>query len=223
MGLAQLEAVEVVSAEDPSVAVIWLHGLGADGHDFEPVVPLLLWPGAPAIRFIFPHAPMRAVTINAGMKMRAWYDIRNIGSQFEHDEMDIAASVGQVTALIEREQRRGIEPGRVFLAGFSQGGAVALHVALRYPHRLAGVIALSCYLLHVDRVQEESHAANGGLPVFMAHGTMDPMVPFALGESAASSLRRFGYPVDWHAYPVEHTVSAEEIGDIGAWLRQRLA
>jgi len=218
----QLEAVELTTGDDPCAAVIWLHGLGADGHDFEPVVPLLLWPGAPAIRFVFPHAPMRAVTVNAGMRMRAWYDILDISSERGHDEAGITQSVGQVAALIQREQRRGISPGRTVLAGFSQGGAIALHLALRYPHRLAGLIALSCYMLHGDRIKAEAHPVNRGLPVFMAHGRMDPVVPFNMGESAANSLRALGYAVDWHSYPLAHSVSAEEIGDIDAWLRQRL-
>ena len=220
--LPRLETVELDTGQDPSASVIWLHGLGADGHDFEAAVPLLLWPGAPAIRFVFPHAPIRAVTLNAGMRMRAWYDILSIDSERGHDEAGIAESVGQVAALIRREQRRGVAPDRVVLAGFSQGGAIALQLALRYPHRLAGLIALSCYLLQSGRIEAEAHPANRGLPVFMGHGTMDPLVPFGLGEAAAGTLRTLGYGVDWHAYPLEHSVSAEEFGDIGAWLRQRL-
>lgn len=220
--MPQLEAVEMSTGEDPSAAIIWLHGLGADGHDFEPVVPLLLWPGAPAMRFVFPHAPVRAVTVNAGMRMRAWYDILTIDSDRGHDAAGIDESLGQVAALIEREQRRGIAPNRVVLAGFSQGGAIALQLALRYPHRLAGLIVLSSYLLRADRIQAQAHAVNRGLPVFVAHGTMDPVVPFSMGESAAHTLRSLGYQVEWRSYPLAHTISAEEIGHIAVWLRQRL-
>lgn len=221
-GLPRLETVELSTGENPSVAVIWLHGLGADGHDFEPVAPLLLWPGAPAIRFVFPHAPVRAVTINAGMRMRAWYDVLSISSVRGHDETGIAESLQQVAALIGREQERGIAANRVVLAGFSQGGAIAIQLALRYPQRLAGLIALSCYLMHADRLQTEASAVNRGLPVFMAHGEMDPVVPFSWGESAARELSSQGYPVDWHAYPIEHSVSPEEIRHIGTWLSKLL-
>ena len=154
--------------------------------------------------------------------MRAWYDILSIDSDRGHDETGIAESVSQVAALIEREQNRGIVASRVMLAGFSQGGAIALQLALRYPQRLAGLIALSTYLLHADRVEAEARAENAGLPVFMAHGTMDPVVPFSMGEFAANRLRALGYMVEWRSYPQGHTVSAEEIGHIGSWLRQRL-
>jgi len=221
-GLPQLDTVELATGEHPSWAVIWLHGLGADGHDFEPVVPMLLWPGAPAIRFVFPHAPVRAVTVNAGMRMRAWYDIVSISSERGHDKKGIAESVAQVAALIEHEQRRGVAPARVVLAGFSQGGAIALQLALRYPHRLAGLIALSTYLLDADRIRSEAHPANRGLPVFIAHGTMDPVVPFGMGASAAHALRDLGYAVEWRSYQQGHAVGAEEISDIGAWLRQHV-
>jgi len=221
-GLPQLDTVELVTGENPSASIVWLHGLGADGHDFEPVVPFLLWPGAPSIRFVFPHAPMRAVTINAGMRMRAWYDVRSFDAERGHDENGIAESLAQVAALIRREQSRGIAPERVVLAGFSQGGAIAIQLALRYPHRLAGLIALSCYLLHGNRLQTQLNPANLGLPVFMAHGTMDPVVPFSWGESAARTIGSMGYPVEWHAYEIEHSVSPEEIRLIGAWLGQIL-
>jgi len=221
-GLSRLDAVELVTGANPAASIIWLHGLGADGHDFEPVVPFLLWPGAPSIRFVFPHAPVRAVTINAGMRMRAWYDVRSFDAERGHDEAGIAESLEQVAGLIQREQERGIPPGRVLLAGFSQGGAIAIQLALRYPHRLAGLIALSCYLLHASRLQTEADPANRGLPVFMAHGTMDPVVPFSWGESAARTLGSLGYPVEWHAYDIEHSVSPEEIRDIGSWLSRIL-
>lgn len=220
--ISPLETLEVSTGENPTVAVIWLHGLGADGHDFEPAVPLLVWPGAPAIRFVFPHAPVRAVTINAGMQMRAWYDVLSINSERGHDEAGIAESLEQVASLVKREEDRGIAVNRVFLAGFSQGGAIAMQLALRYPQRLAGLIALSCYLLHEDRLKSEASPANLKLPVFMAHGEMDPVVPFIWGESAAQSLRSLGYPVEWHKYPIAHSVSPQEIGHISDWLRRRL-
>jgi len=221
-GAPGLETVELNSGENPSAAIIWLHGLGADGHDFEPVVPLLLWPGAPAIRFVFPHAPVRAVTINAGMRMRAWYDVTGFSSERDQDEAGIAESLEQVAALIRREQERGIAADRLVIAGFSQGGAIAIQLALRYPQRLAGLIALSCYLLHADRLPSEASSANRGLPVFMAHGKMDPVVPFGWGETAAQKLRGLDYPVEWHDYPIGHSVSPEEIGHISVWLRRYL-
>lgn len=219
--LPRLETVELETGADPSAAVIWLHGLGADGHDFEPAVPHILWPGAPAMRFIFPHAPQRAVTINGGMPMRAWYDIRSIGFDRNQDAPGIEQSCNQVAALVEREQRRGIAPHRVVLAGFSQGGAIALQLGMRYPHRLAGIIALSTYLLDTQNSPANSHPVNQGLPVFLAHGSMDPVVPFAMGESAAKILRNWGYAVEWQTYPIMHTVSMDEIAHITAWLRQR--
>jgi len=220
--LPALETVELDTGPDPSFALIWLHGLGADGHDFEPVVPHLLWRGAPSIRFVFPHAPMRAVTLNAGMRMRAWYDIRSVGLDRNQDVAGIEQSCGQVAALVEREQRRGIAPHRVALAGFSQGGAIALQLGLRYPHRIAGLIALSTYLLDTSRSPADRHAVNQGLPIFMAHGRMDPLVPFHLGEAAAQLLQGWGYRVDWHTYPMAHAVCPDEIGHIAGWLRQRL-
>lgn len=174
------------------------------------------------MRFVFPHAPVRPVTVNAGMRMRAWYDILSLASDRGHDEAGIVQSTGQVADLIEREQRRGIPPERVVLAGFSQGGAIALQLALRYPHRLAGLVALSTYLLNASRTRAEAHLINQGLPVFMAHGAMDPVVPFSMGQSAAHELQAWGYPVDWHTYPIAHSVSPEEIAHMAAWLRQQL-
>ena len=222
-GLPRLDTVELVTGESPTASIIWLHGLGADGHDFEPVVPYLLWKNAPPIRFVFPHAPMRAVTINAGMRMRAWYDVKSFDAERGHDEAGIAESLGQVASLIEREQSRGVAADRIVLAGFSQGGAIAIQLALRYPRRLAGLIALSCYLLHGSRLQTEMNPANRQLPVFMAHGTMDPVVPFGWGESAARTMGSLGYPLEWHAYEIEHSVCPEEIRHIGVWLSRVLA
>jgi len=221
-GLTRLETVELSTGENPSAAVIWLHGLGADGHDFEPVVPLLPWPGAPAMRFVFPHAPVRPVTINAGMRMRAWYDVRSFSSERDQDEAGIVQSIGRVAALIRREQDRGIAANRLVVAGFSQGGAIAIQLALRYPDRLAGLIALSCYLLNAQSLEAEASPANRGLPVYMAHGKMDPVVPFSWGETAAHKLHLLGHPLEWHEYPIGHSVSPEEIGHVSAWLRRRL-
>ncbi|HMB58915.1 MAG TPA: alpha/beta fold hydrolase [Xanthomonadales bacterium] len=220
--MSDLDAVELSTGDDPSVAIIWLHGLGADGHDFEPIVPHVLWPDAPAIRFVFPNAPVRPVTLNGGMPMRAWYDIKGIDSDRGHDQAGIAESVSQVQEFVEREQRRGIEPGRVVIAGFSQGGAVALHFALRYPHRLAGAVALSTYLLNADELRESAHPVNAGLPVFVGHGNMDPVVPFNMGEFLVNELRSMDYEVDWHSYPMAHAVNPEEIRDIRNWLGKRL-
>ncbi len=217
-----LETVEIETGAVPTAAVIWLHGLGADGHDFEPVVPHLLWQGAPAIRFVFPHADMRPVTVNGGMSMRAWYDIVSIDGDRGHDEAGIKQSMAQTQQLIAREVERGITPGRIVLAGFSQGGAIAIQVALRHQPPLAGLMALSTYLLLADQVKREATAA-AHLPAFMAHGQMDPVVPFAMGEKAADRLRELGCEVSWHSYPMQHSVSMDEIRDISAWLQDRLS
>jgi len=217
-----LETVELTTGSSPTAAVVWLHGLGADGHDFEPIVPHLLWQGAPAIRFVFPHAPIRPVTINAGMKMRAWYDIVNFSLSREHDQKGIAKSVNQAAALIARERERGIASDRIIVAGFSQGGAIALQLALRYPERLAGLVALSTYLLMEQRLQQEQHEANKDLPVFVGHGVSDPVVPWFLGEQVAGYLRRMGHDVEWHSYPMLHAVCPQEIAALSAWLRKCL-
>jgi phospholipase/carboxylesterase len=218
-----LETVEVETGPEPTAAVVWLHGLGADGHDFEPLVPELSWPGAPSIRFVFPHAPVRPVTINGGMPMRAWYDIMSLGSGRDHDGQGIADSVNQVARLVRRERDRGIAAGRIVLAGFSQGGAIALQLALRFPERLAGLIALSTYLLLDHRLAAEAHESNLGLPVFVGHGTQDPMVPHRLGEQLAGRLREMGCAVEWRSYAMPHSVCPQEVIDLAAWLRARLA
>jgi phospholipase/carboxylesterase len=217
-----LETVEVETGPRPTAAVVWLHGLGADGHDFEPLVPELNWPGAPSIRFVFPHAPVRPVTINGGMPMRAWYDIVSLGSGRDHDQQGIADSVNQVARLVRRECDRGIAAGRIVLAGFSQGGAIALQLALRFPERLAGLIALSTYLLLDHRLAAEADESNLGLPVFVGHGTQDPMVPHRLGEQLAGRLREMGYAVEWRSYAMPHSVCPQEVMDLAAWLRARL-
>ena len=217
-----LDTVEIETGKDPTAAVVWLHGLGADGHDFEPLVPWLQWPGAPEIRFVFPHAPTRPVTVNGGMRMRAWYDIRGIEIDRDQDETGILESVRQATAVVRREQERGIEPSHIVVAGFSQGGAIAIQCALRYPERLAGLIALSTYMLRAQHLEDERHEANEGLPVFSGHGSADPIVPIHLGTQAASQLERLGHVVEQHSYPMQHAVCPDEIGHIAAWLQERI-
>jgi phospholipase/carboxylesterase len=200
--------------------VVWLHGLGADGHDFEPIVPEL---GLKfAARFVFPHAPVRPVTINGGMAMRAWYDILGFDRNAAEDAAGIRASAAAVTELIDNEIERGTPAERIVLAGFSQGGAIALQTALREPRRLGGVMALSTYLPLAGSLPAERSAANAGLPIFMAHGTADNVLPLALGESSRRVLEASGYRVEWHAYAMAHSVCLEEIGAIGAWLAARV-
>jgi phospholipase/carboxylesterase len=200
--------------------VIWLHGLGADGHDFEPIVPELGLPPTLRLRFVFPHAPVQAVTINGGLAMRAWYDITNDGRQ---DAAGIRASQQRVEALIEREKRRGVAPARIVLAGFSQGGAIALHTGLRHPERLAGILVLSTYLPLADTLAAEAHPANREVPIFMAHGTEDPLIPLARGRASRDALHALGYQIEWHEYPMPHSLCAEEIAHIGAWLTRVLS
>ena len=217
------ETVEVLSGAEPTHSVIWLHGLGADGHDFEPVVPQLGMGGGPPTRFVFPHAPVRPVTLNGGMPMRAWYDIVSISGSRDLDMAEIEHSRKLVNALIAQEVARGVPAERIVLAGFSQGGAMALHSGLRYPERLAGIMSLSAYLLAPDRLAAERSAANTGTPVFVAHGRMDPVVPFAAGDATAKQLTALGCPVEWHEYPIPPSVSMDELVDIGHWLRKCLA
>jgi phospholipase/carboxylesterase len=223
MAAEPLETVEIETATSPRTAVIWMHGLGADGHDFEPIVPELDLPAAPAVRFVFPHAPVRPVTINNGMRMRAWYDVRGEGGVRREDEAGVRASESSLKALIERERRRGVPADGVVLAGFSQGGAMALHTGLRYPERLAGIMALSCFLPLLEKVADEASPANHEAPIFMAHGSDDPLIPLARGQAGRDRLVQLGYPVEWHEYPMPHTVSAREIADIARWLRAVLA
>jgi phospholipase/carboxylesterase len=215
-----LPAVEISSSEPAQLAVIWLHGLGADGHDFEPIVPELDLPFP--VRFVFPHAPVRPVTINAGMEMRAWYDIFGFGTHAHEDSSGIRASAAALTRLIDREVERGLSTTQIVLAGFSQGGAIALHTALRETRPLGGVLALSTYLPLAALLAEERSPANAQLPIFMAHGSHDPLLPLALAETSRRILEAAGYRVDWHVYPMAHSVCLEEIAAIGAWLTQRL-
>jgi phospholipase/carboxylesterase len=216
------ETVEVASGASPEGSVIWLHGLGADGHDFEPIVPQLGLAGQLGLRFVFPHAPMRPVTINGGMTMRAWYDILTLDRGGPQDETGIRESGEQLRMLAEREHERGIPYEKIVLAGFSQGGAIALHTALRFPQRLAGLMALSTYLPLTGRFDEEvagnGEAQSNELPIFMAHGSFDPMLPMALGQHSHEVLEKAGYTVEWHEYPMAHAVCPEEIADIRNWL-----
>lgn len=217
-----LDAVEIETAPDPVAAVIWMHGLGADGHDFEPIVPELGLPKRSAIRFVFPHAPLRPVTINQGHVMRAWYDIRALAGVRREDEPGVRQSARQIEALVERERRRGIAAGRLVLAGFSQGGAMALHVGLRHAERLAGVLALSCYLPLASTLGAERSAVNRDVPIFWAHGIHDPMIPLAMAEHGREQVAALGYPIEWHQYAMPHSVCAEEIADIAHWLGRML-
>lgn len=226
MALAQpLEAIEIETGADPRASVIWMHGLGADGRDFVPVVRELDLRGAPPVRFVFPHAPLRPVTINGGALMRAWYDVTYAdleGTAKRPDEAGVRDSQARIGALVAQEVARGIACERIVLAGFSQGGAMALHTGLRHPERLAGVIALSTYLPLAASLAREAAPANRTIPVFMAHGTFDPVVPYALGSGSRALLAELGYAVEWHEYPMPHSVCAEEIADVGAWLRRVL-
>jgi phospholipase/carboxylesterase len=214
-----LDYLEVVTAQDPDYSVIWLHGLGADGHDFEPIVPYLGLPASLAVRFIFPHALMRPITVNGGAVMRAWYDIIEISTSKGQDEAGIRHSADKVRALIDREVSRGIPASKIILAGFSQGGAMALHVGLRYTQKLAGIMALSAYLLFPEKLNNEHSGANAATPVFVGHGTQDPTVPFFLGQEVVSALEVGQWPVEWHSYPIPHSVSQDEITDIGRWVQ----
>jgi len=215
-----LEKVEVVTGHEPQHAVVWLHGLGADGHDFEPIVPALALPLP--VRFVFPHAPVRPVTVNFGTPMRAWYDIVALDRLSHEDAVGLRASQAAVTALIDAEIARGIPAERIVLAGFSQGGAIALQTGLRLAQRLAGIMVLSAYLPLRATVAAERATANAATPIFMAHGTQDATLPHALAVESLETLRSLDYDVEWHSYPMGHMVSAEEVRDIAAWLRDRL-
>ncbi len=215
----QLEAIEIETAASPGASIIWMHGLGADGHDFVDVVPELSLPARPGVRFVFPHAPMRPVTINGGYVMRAWYDIRDDDDGVRReDPAGVRASQRAIEALIAREKERGVPAAAIVLAGFSQGGAMALHTALRHTERLAGVMALSCSLPLADTLAAEAAPANRDVSIFMAHGAHDPMIPMARALRAREVLTGLGYRLEWHEYPMPHSVCVEEIADIGVWL-----
>jgi phospholipase/carboxylesterase len=217
-----LEAVEIETGPRPTGSVIWLHGLGADGHDFEPIVPELVSAHRGALRFVFPHAPVRPVTLNGGFRMRAWYDILAIDRGAPQDEAGIRASQAAVEELIRRENGRGIASARIVLAGFSQGGAIALFAGTRHAARLAGLIGLSCYPLLAQTLAAERAVENLATPIFLGHGLEDPVVAPALGEYARTLLTTAGYKVEWHAYSMPHSVCPEEVADLAAWLRRVL-
>jgi phospholipase/carboxylesterase len=218
-----LPSVEIETSAHPTHSVIWLHGLGADGNDFAPIVPELVAPNWPALRFVFPHAPVRPVTVNGGMPMRAWYDIVGVDLVSRQDETGMRASIASVEALIARENERGVPTGRILLAGFSQGGAIALSAGLCHAERLAGIIALSTYLPMQGSFAEERTAANGATPLFWGHGSADPIVPLTRGVTSRDLLQSLGYQVSWHTYPMPHSVCAEEVADLRHWMGARLA
>ena len=209
-----VDALQIDTGPKPEAAIIWLHGLGADGHDFEPIVPELALPPGLQLRFVFPHAPVRPVTLNQGMRMRAWYDILQLGGGTE-DEAGLRASQ-QLTEELIREQ--GLPANRIVLAGFSQGGAIALLTGLRHPERLAGVMALSSYLPIAGKLAAERSDANRDVPIFMAHGSYDDLIPMGRAQASREALKALGYPVEWHDYPMPHSVCAPEIADISAFL-----
>lgn len=212
------ECVEIETGGAPTASIIWLHGLGADGHDFGPIVPELRLPATLPVRFVFPHAPVRPVTLNNGMPMRAWFDIVKIGAHQPRDKAGMLASRALVEALIARENQRGVPAARTVLAGFSQGGAVVLYTGLQYRERLAGVMALSTYLPMEEGLDFTVHPANQATPIFYGHGTQDLIVPVPLAEQTRRTLAARGCRIDWYTYPMPHSVCPEEIGDVRAWL-----
>ena len=213
-----LQHIELAIGAEPRGTVIWMHGLGADGWDFVPIVRELPLPDDLELRFVFPHAPVRPVTINNGYEMRAWYDIRQEDISRVPDEAGIRESQAQVEALIAREARRGIPADRVVLAGFSQGGAIALQTGLRHREKLAGILALSTYLPLAESLDAEASAANKSTPIFMAHGTQDPVIPVQLADASRKALDERGYKIDWQVWPMPHSVCAEEVSAIGEYL-----
>lgn len=215
-----LPNITLESGKSPQHSIIWLHGLGADGGDFVPIAEEM---GLPlAVRYIFPHAPKQPVTINGGFVMRAWYDIAAAEIHAQQDAAGIRASQAEIEKLIAQEKQRGIAAENIFLAGFSQGGAIVLQTGLRHAEKLGGILALSTYLPLAETLVDEASEAAKGTPIFMAHGRSDPIVPYQLGKSSADKLSGLGYQLEWHEYSMPHSVCMEEVGDIGAWLAQRL-
>ena len=217
-----LSCIETETGPNPRHSVIWLHGLGADGNDFAPIVPELRLPASLPVRFVFPHAPVQPVTINGGMAMRSWYDILVPNLVRIEDEKGIRLSEQAIRALIDREISRGIPAERIVLAGFSQGCAMTLHTGLRAPYKLAGLMGLSGYLPLLDLADQDLHPANVNTPVFMAHGTYDPVVAIDRAEASLKKMTELGFPVEWHTYPMPHSVCPEEVSDIAAFLRNVL-
>jgi len=220
--MSELETLEIETGPQPTAAVIWLHGLGADGYDFEPIVPELALPDTLPIRFVFPHAPMRPVTINDGAVMRAWYDVFGVEGVRREDAAGIRASQESVEALIGRERARGVPASRLVLAGFSQGGAIALQTGLRHADRLAGIMALSTYVPLATTLAAEASPANRDVPIFMAHGLYDDIIQIRRAEQSKAFLEKAGYKVDWHTYPMPHSVCAPELDDISRFLKRVL-
>jgi phospholipase/carboxylesterase len=220
-----LDTIRIETGPAPRASVIWMHGLGADGNDFVPIVQELDLDGTPDIRFVFPHAPTRPVSINNGYVMRAWYDVKwgdLEGRSKQPDEAGVRASERSIVQLVEHECSRGIEAGRIVLAGFSQGGAMALQTGLRFPRKLAGIMALSCYLPFAESLEAEASPENRNTPIFMAHGVQDGVIALQMATTSRDVLRQHGYEVEWHEYPMAHSVCLEEIAHIGTWLRQVL-
>jgi phospholipase/carboxylesterase len=217
-----MNAVIIEPSHTATASVIWLHGLGANGHDFEPIVPQLPNTLTRHTRFIFPHAPQRPITINSGMVMPGWYDVYGMDFTAQQDAQGIHDSEQILCNYVAQEIEHGIDAKRIILAGFSQGGAIALQTGLRYPLTLAGIMALSTYLPLADTVENEIHAANRQTPIFIAHGQFDQVIPFSLGERSRTELEKLGYNVEWHSYNMQHNVSAEEIIDLSHWLSARL-
>ena len=218
-----LEAIVRETGVNPDASVIWLHGLGADGHDFADIIPALGLPADMPIRFVFPHAPVRPVSLNQGMAMRAWYDIYGIGREYRQDEPGIRKSSLAVQELITHERAQGIGADRIILAGFSQGGSMALYAGLRYPERLAGLLALSAWLPLSEKTASEVQAPAMAVPVMMMHGREDPVVDIGLGRKSYQCLMELGIPAQWCEYDMPHTVTLPQLGDMGIWLQQRLA
>jgi phospholipase/carboxylesterase len=217
-----LETVEIQTGRNPKGTVIWLHGLGADAHDFEPIVPQLVGSDERPLRFIFPNAPVQPITVNGGMSMRAWYDIIAFDRRSPQDESGVRASDAAIGELIRRENERGITSDHIVVGGFSQGGAISLFTGPRYPQKLAGIMGLSCYMLLEDSLPAERTAVNYQTPLFLAHGNQDPVVDIRRGTEARQLLEAGGYPVEWHAYAMPHSVCPQEVVDIAGWLRRVL-
>lgn len=215
-----LPHITLETGKSPQHSIIWLHGLGADGEDFVPIAEEMDLPVA--VRYLFPHAPKRPVTINGGFIMRAWYDIADATIDAQQDAAGIRAAQAAIETLIAQETQRGTAPENIYLAGFSQGGAIALHTGLRHTQRLGGIIALSTYLLLAEALAQEASAAAQNIPIFMAHGRSDPVVPYVLGKASAEKLRELGYQPEWHEYAMPHSVCMEEVRDVAAWLTHRL-
>jgi phospholipase/carboxylesterase len=218
-----LSAIEIETGTSPTYTILWMHGLGADGNDFVPIVNELKLPTEKQIRFIFPHAPARPITINNGYVMRAWYNICDSELSNSEDEAGIRDSQKAIDALIENEMRRGIASKNIVLAGFSQGGVIALQAGLRHKNKLAGIVALSCYLPLSASLLNEAHPANASISIFMAHGTYDPVVPISLAITSRENLRFANYNLEWREYPMEHTVCIQELIDISQWLHRILS